>query len=193
MTATTTDRMPPLPPDQLTPAQQDALAQIVAGPRGAAVGPFVVLLRSPELMNRLQRVGEYLRYDKALEARLFELAVLLVARHWDQAFEWAHHHPLALAAGLDPDVVAAVGDGRRPDGMDGPTQAVWELLHQLHTTGAVDDDAYADAVARLGEAGVVEVVAAAGYYTTLAMLMNVARTPPQDGARLPARTGTEAS
>lgn len=193
MTATAADRMPPLPPEQLTAAQQDALAQIIAGPRGAAVGPFVVLLRSPELMNRLQRVGEYLRYDKALDARLFELAVLVVARHWDQGFEWAHHHPLALAAGLPADVVEAVGAGRRPETTDAATAAVWDLLDQLLTTGGVDDDRYARALGALGEDGVVELVAAAGYYTTLALLMNVARTPAQDGARLPERDGREAS
>lgn len=186
------DRMPPLAPEQLDPAQADAMAQILAGPRGNLVGPFVVLLRSPELMNRLQRVGEYLRYDKALEARLFEMAILVVARRWDQGFEWAHHHPLALAAGLDPEVVQAIGEGVRPPRTDEATTAVWELLDQLHATGSVDDDVYGRAAGLLGEPGVVELVATAGYYTTLAMLMNVARTPPQEGARLPERRAAEA-
>ena len=79
----------------LTQAQEKAIQQITSGPRGALVGPFVPLLRSPELMTRLQLVGEYLRYDSVLDDDLFELAVLVVARRWDQQFEWGHHQPIA--------------------------------------------------------------------------------------------------
>lgn len=183
---TTADRLPPLPADQLTPGQRAALDDITAGPRGAATGPFVALLRSPELMTRLQRTGDYLRYQSPLPPPLFEMCVLLVARRWNQQFEWSHHQPLALAAGLDPAVVDAIAEHRRPAGMDEETGAVWDLLDELHRTGDVGDDAYARARDALGEAGVVEIVAAAGYYTTLAMVMNTARTPAQAGPTLPA-------
>jgi 4-carboxymuconolactone decarboxylase len=184
-----TDRMPPLPEEDLSPQQRHARARITAGPRGGASGPFVVLLRAPELMDRVQRVGEHLRFEKQLEPRLFELAILVVARHRDQGFEWAFHHPIALEAGLDPAVAQAVGEGRRPEGAAAEELLVWDLLDQLHRARAVDDALYARAVETLGEAGVVELVTTAGYYTTLAMLMQVAQTPPPDGARLPRRTG----
>lgn len=179
------DRLPPLRADQLTAEQQAALDEITAGPRGGATGPFVPLLRSPELMTRLQRTGEYLRYCSPLPRRLFEMCVLLVARRWNQQFEWSHHQPLALAAGLDPEVVDAIGEDRRPAGMDEAAAAVWSLLDELHRTGEVGDDAYARARDVLGETGVVEIVVAAGYYTTLAMVMNTARTPAQAGPTLP--------
>lgn len=183
------DRMPPLPEDRLTPEQQAALADITAGPRGGAIGPFVPLLRSPELMTRLQRTGEYLRFGSRLDRRLFEMAVLLVARRWDQQFEWCHHHPLALGAGLDPAVADAIAGNRRPPAMDRAAAAVWDLLDELHRTRGVSDETYAAALAELGESGVVELVATAGYYTTLAMVMNTARTPAP-GAPL-ARDGDE--
>src|SRR3954471_4635053 len=93
-TRTMNDRMPPLPPEALTEEQRSAAAELAAGPRGGVRGPFIALLRSPELMKRLQKVGEYLRYESALERRLGEFAMLIVSRHLTQQFEWQVHYPL---------------------------------------------------------------------------------------------------
>lgn len=169
----------------MTPAQRAAAAEISSGPRGAVIGPFAPLLRSPELMTRLQKVGEYLRWESPLDRRLFEMTILWVARWWDQQFEWSYHHPLALEAGLEPAIADAIAEDRRPEGMDAATEAVWDLLDELHRTRAVSDATYARAVAELGEVGVVEVVATAGYYTTLGVVMNTARTAAPSEPRLP--------
>jgi 4-carboxymuconolactone decarboxylase len=189
------DRLPLPAEDALTPAQRAAVAEISAGPRGGVIGPFAPLLRNPELMTRVQKVGEQLRWDGGLERRLFEMAILFVSRWWDQGFEWSHHHPLALAEGLDPAIADAIGEDRRPEGMDPAATAVWELLDELHRTHGVSDEVYERALAELGDAGVVELTVTAGYYTTLAMIMNVARTPVPGGPVLPdvraARAGRE--
>ena len=186
------DRLPPLTAEQMTVEQRAAAAEISSGPRGAVIGPFAPLLRSPELMTRLQKVGEYLRFESPLDRRLFEMTILWVARWWDQQFEWTFHHPLALEAGLDPAVADAIAENRRPDGMDAPAAAVWDLLDELYRTRRVSDATYARGVAELGEVGVVEVVATAGDYSTLATVMNTARTPAPGGPLLPAVRGTGA-
>jgi 4-carboxymuconolactone decarboxylase len=169
----------------MSPKQRAAAEEISSGPRGAVIGPFAPLLRSPELMTRLQKVGEYLRYESPLDRRLFELTILWVARWWDQQFEWSYHHPLALQAGLDPAVADALAQGRRPDVLDADATVVWDLLDELFATHQVSDGTWTAAVDRLGEAGVVEVVATAGYYTTLAVVMNAARTHSPGGSPLP--------
>jgi 4-carboxymuconolactone decarboxylase len=180
--ATGPDRLP-LPP-ALTASQQIAVDRITAGPRGELVGPFVPLLRSPELMTRLQLVGEYLRFDSRLPAHLKELIILLVARQWYQDFEWGHHAPLARAAGLDEQVITAVRDGNVITGPD-DVRAVWRFVSELTERREVSDPTYDAALSVVGDAGVVEVVAMAGYYTTLAMTMNAARTSvPDDYERL---------
>ena len=188
----TADRLPPLTEEQMTADQLVAAAEISSGPRGAVIGPFAPLLRSPELMTRLQKVGEYLRFESPLDRRLFEMTILYVARWWDQQFEWTFHHPLALEAGLDPAVADALAEDRRPEGMDAAAEAVWDLLDELHRTRRVSDGTYARALAELGEVGVVEVVATAGYYTTLATVMNTARTPAPGGPLLPDVRGAAA-
>src|SRR3954447_16391595 len=88
-------RMPPISPEKLTPEQSKAAAEVIAGPRGALSGPFIPALRSPEFMSRLQRLGEYLRYQNALGPKLGEMVMLIVAREWTQQYEWDTHKALA--------------------------------------------------------------------------------------------------
>jgi 4-carboxymuconolactone decarboxylase len=179
------DRMPPIPPEEMTDAQRGAAAALAAGPRGAVLGPFVPLLRSPELMNRLQKVGEYLRFQSALGPRLTELAILWVARRHTQQVEWAIHEPLARKNGIAPEVVAALADGRRPAGLAEDEAVVCDLLEELWANDSVSDPTFHRAVASLGERGLVDLLGLAGYYSLLSMVMNVARTPVPDGAPAP--------
>ena len=183
--ATGADRLPL--PSTLTASQQAAADKVAAGPRGELIAPFIPLLRAPELMTRLQLVGEYLRFDSGLPPHLTELVILMVARRWDQDYEWGHHVPLARAAGLDEDVIAAVRDGGTFTGPD-DVRAVWRLVSELEYRRGVSDSTFDAALRAVDDAGVVELIATVGYYTTLAMTMNAARTPvPDDYERLPAR------
>jgi 4-carboxymuconolactone decarboxylase len=175
--------MPPLAEHELDAAQRAAAAELAATPRGAVVGPFIPALRSPELMTRLQRLGAYLRYDNALGPRLTELAILLTARAWTQQFEWALHVDLAEARGLSRGTIDSIAHGRRPKRMADDEAAVHDFVRELHATQSVSDAVYARAVAALGERGVVDLAAVAGYYTTLAMILNVARTPLPPGKK----------
>jgi len=177
--------MPPLRDAELSAAQRAAAAELAAGPRGGVVGPFIAALRSPELMTRLQRLGEYLRYRNALGHRLTELAILITARAWSQPFEWAMHVGEAEARGISSATIEAIRHGRRPARMAADEAVVHDYLHELGATQTVSDATYARAVAALGDAGVVDLTAVAGYYATLAMILNVARTPVPPGDRSP--------
>ncbi|UGU33508.1 carboxymuconolactone decarboxylase family protein [Mycolicibacterium smegmatis] len=177
------DRLPM--PESLNPEQRRAVERITSGLRGGLFGPFVPLLRAPELMTRVQLVGEYLRFESELPDHLRELLILLVARDWDQDFEWGHHVPLARASGLGEDVIATIAAGGAPVGPH-DVRAFWRLAAELVRGHAVGDATFADAVAAAGEVAVVEAIVTIGYYTTLAMTMNAARTPiPDDYERLP--------
>jgi 4-carboxymuconolactone decarboxylase len=179
------DRMPPIPPERWSDAQRKYAEAIVGGPRGRLNGPFVPLLRSPELMDRAQRVGEYLRYGSAIGTRLSELAILVTSRQWTQQVEWAIHAPIALDVGIAPGVVDAIAHGRRPDAMSDDEAIVHDFCVELHTTRAVTDATYARALARFGEQGVVDLLGINGYYTFLAMIMNGTRTAAPDSAQAP--------
>jgi len=175
------ERMGRIAPENMIETQRNAAAEIASGPRGNVRGPFNVLLRSPELMSPLQKVGEYLRFKCQLERRIAEMATLIAARHWTQNYEWSAHHPLALKAGLKPEVAQAIADGRRPTGMAKDEDIVYDLLTEALQNKSVSDVTYDRALQQFGEQNVVDLLAIAGYYALLGMLMNVARTPLPDG------------
>ncbi len=175
-TAVPPERLPRIPPEKMTEAQKKVAAEIAAGPRGEVRGPFVALLRSPELLSPLQKVGEYLRYKCRLDRRVMEFATLIAARHWTQHYEWHSHHEHAMKAGLKPAIADAIAEGRRPTGMAADEAIVYDLLTETLHNKCVSDPTYARAVAQFGESGVVDLVTLAGYYLTLAMVMNMART-----------------
>lgn len=179
------DRFPPLSPEQMTPEQQRVAREIVAGPRGALVGPFNTWLRSPELADRLQKVGEYVRFQSSIPHALNELAILVTAHAWNAAFEWWAHHRIALKAGLDPAIADAIAAGRRPEGLSEDQRIVYEFCTELQHDRAVSDATFAAAKARFGEQGVADLIGVTGYYTAVAMTLNVARVPVPEGIEAP--------
>jgi 4-carboxymuconolactone decarboxylase len=170
------DRMPEIPADKMTPEQKKAAEEFSAG-RGYAVrGPFAPMLRSPEVMLRAKAMGDYVRFKSTIPPKLNELAICITARQWTQNYEWVAHAKIAKEAGLDPAILKAIADGRRPAKMDADETLVYEFCTELHNNRCVSDTTYERTVKRFGEQGVIDLVAANGYYTFNAMMMNVART-----------------
>jgi 4-carboxymuconolactone decarboxylase len=189
------DRMPPLTAAQMTDAQKKVAAEIAAGPRGKVEGPYWPILRSPGFAGCIQSVGAYFRYHCPLNRRLNEMTALIAARSWSQQFVWDVHILQALDAGLKPGTAQAIADGRRPEEMDDEEATLWDFCAELLATRGVSDPTYERAVAKFGESGVIDVLGILGYYSTLGMIMNVARTrllddrlPPLDALPLQQRS-----
>src|SRR3954447_8625777 len=137
------ERFPTLKPEQMTPAQRQVADAIVAGPRKTMGGPFNAWLRSPAMADKLQQVGEQVRFHSSLPPRLNEFAILITARAWDADYEWYAHYPLALKAGLKPAVAADLANGRRPRGMAADEAAIYDFVTELRRTRRVSDARYA--------------------------------------------------
>jgi 4-carboxymuconolactone decarboxylase len=180
------DRMPPIPAEKYTEAQKKAAAAFEEIRKRTVFGPFVPLIRSPEVMVRAAEMGEYLRYRTSLGQKLSEFVILIMAREWTQDYEWYVHQPEALKAGLKPELVEAVREGRRPQGMAEDEETLFEFVTELNRTRRVSDKTYERAVKTFGEKGVIDIVGIQGYYALLAMALNVSRLElPKDGQRLP--------
>ena len=178
----TQDRMPPIAEAEMTEAQAAAVADFKRTRNTPHVrGPFVPLLRSPELLSRAQRVGEYLRFHSALPPRLSEMAILVAARHWCQQYEWTIHSAIAAEAGLAAGVIDAIAEGRRPVEMAEDEAVLHDFCLELLLNQCVSDTTYARAVDLFAEKGVIDTVGILGYYSLLAMVMNTARTPLCEG------------
>ena len=179
------DRMPAIPAGQLTDAQKKAIEEFKAARRVDISGPFVPLLRSPEVMSRARAMGDYLRFKSSLPPRLSEFVILLTARRWTQQYEWHAHMPLAVQGGLKNEIVVAIAEGRRPEKMAADEEAVYTLWDEVQRTQGATDATYASAVNSVGEQGVIDLLGITGYYTTLAMVMNTTRTPLPAGVKPP--------
>ena len=175
------DRMPPIPMRDMTEAQRRVAAAFEAE-RGYPIrGPWVPLLRSPEVLRLMIDMRSHVRDRSALSPRLTELAILIAAREWTQQYEWSAHAPAAERAGLARAIIAAVADGRRPGQMAEDEAILYDLCVELHRTKSVSDATYERALRAFGQEGIVEAVTIEGYYALLAMVMNTARTPlPED-------------
>jgi alkylhydroperoxidase family enzyme len=137
-------RFPVLTPETLTKEQTKMLKSLLSGPRGGGDvtkasmnsalnrGPFNAWLRSPELGDRLQKVGEYIRFGSSMPRDLNEMAILITARYWTSQFEWFAHSALAIKAGLDPKIIDALAKKKRPSKMTEQQASVYEFCTQLH-------------------------------------------------------------
>lgn len=176
------DRFKPLTYDEMTPAQKTLIEHVLASPRGGVEGPFNALLRSPEMGDLGQQFGAA-RFSTAVPRKLWELAILVTARHWTAQFEWYAHHRSALQAGLSPTICDAIAEGRRPTVMTPAEEAVYNFSSELLDTKEVRDATFKAAKDALGERGVVDLIGVMGWYGTVSMLLNVDRYPLPDGAQ----------
>src|SRR5215510_13642702 len=179
------ERLPPIAAEKMSQEQRLAAEEFKAGRGYDLIGPFAVMVRSPEVMLRAKGLGDYLRFRNVLPKRVSEMVILFTAREWTQEFEWSHHYTYALEAGLAPAVIAAIADGRRPQAMAADEAAAYDFAVELQRRKSVSDESYAKARDAFGEQGVIDLVGIIGYYSLLAMVMNVARTKPDSNTGLP--------
>src|SRR6187200_468880 len=180
-TMATADRMPPIAAEKMTADQKKAAEEFAAGRGYSARGPFAVMLRSPEVMLRAKAMGDYLRFRNVLPKRVSEMVILITAREWTQQYEWAYHYGFALEEGLAKPTIEAIAEGRRPEAMAEDEAAAYDFSIELHRTRRVSDKTYARALQLFGERGVIDLTGVSGYYSMLAIMMNVARTQPDHG------------
>src|ERR1700694_668537 len=186
-TSSAQDRMPPIPADKLDEAQKKA-AEAFAEGRGYEVrGPFVPLIRSPEVMLRAKAMGDYLRFKSTLGPRLNEMVILITAREWTQQYEWNAHHPIALKEGLRREIADAIAEGHRPAGMAEDEEIAYDMDTEILRQKRVSDPSYGRALARFGEQGVIDLLGVLGYYNFLAIVMNATRTGMPEGVAEPLR------
>ena len=177
-------RFPEIRPEQMTDAQKRVYDEIVSS-RGSVRGPFGPLLRSPDLADRWQRLGGYVRFETSLPARLNEFAIIITARFWEAKYEWYAHKPLAIKGGLAAAIAEDLAQNKRPANMKPDEELVYDFCTVLHRQHFVDDKLFQRAMDTLGERGVVDLVAVSGFYSAVSMMLNVGEIPLPPGEKSP--------
>lgn len=178
------ERLPLPASDAMTARQRDVAEGLIKGPRQGIYGPFIPLMRQPDLLERVAQLGEALRFGGQLPADIRELVICLVASQVGNQFEWVMHVPLAVAAGIPATALEAVRNKRAPEGLNEAQQAACDFCVDLLSRHEVGDPVYQRAVASLGEDAVVELSTLIGYFAMVSWVMNVARTPSRPTAEV---------
>lgn len=164
-------RLPKIDPEQYSPRQRE-VAERIAGRRGAVRGPFQVWLNSPEVCERVEALGAFLRFESSLPLRLRELSLLIAARHMDAQYSWNAHVDKTVEEGIPRAAVEAIARGDAPV-FDRPEDtAFYAFCHELLTEHFVSEATFSEALEHFGPDGLVDTVASLGNFTMLGMCLN---------------------
>ena len=183
---------------EMTEEQRALLFNVVNSARAVTNttgnGPFNTLLRSPQVGEMSQQLGNAIRFSSGLSGRLRELATLMAGRAWTSSYEWYAHERYARDEGIDTTVIAAIAEHRRPDldSMPAEDAMVWRVADELLYTRRISDSTYREALAVLGERRLLSTVTIAAYYEYVSMLLNVDRYPLPVDAPLEAAAAAHA-
>jgi 4-carboxymuconolactone decarboxylase len=177
------ERLPTIPSAQYSEEQKQAAADFEAARKAPLFGPFEPMMYSPQVMSHARAMGDYLRYKSAIGNTLSELVILITAQAWTQDYEWGVHYPIALKAGIRKEVADDIAAGRRPATMSSDEQTVYDFTRELLSSKQISDATFERVSSRFGSKGVVDMTGLVGYYTFLAMQLNVAQYQVATGGK----------
>ena len=163
--------------NDLNVEQKKVYDEIVNGPRGKVVGPLRIWLNNPELAKCAQQVGAYARYKTSLDSSLSELAIITTGRVWSSEFEWEHHAPLAIKAGIKKEHVDIISKAKRPIFENEIEQIVFDFSAEANILKNVEENTFNLALEKLGKTKVIDIVGICGYYSLISMTLNVFKVP----------------
>jgi 4-carboxymuconolactone decarboxylase len=174
-------RMPPIEDDKLSP-EQKRVYDVIAGKRKTVRGPFPMWLRNPKLAEHANQFGVVLRDHSTIGRRIFELCVITVCRAGSVQYAWSSHAPQAEAAGVAPEIVAAIRDNRTPDFKKADERVAYEVATEIMASRQLSQAAYDKAIAQFGEQGTVELISTIAYYAMVGIFLKSFDVRPPDGS-----------
>lgn len=184
--ATHSTRFAPLPVESLNEEQKKVYDALVSGPRKGIRGPFNALLRNPQLAQRVGLLGDSVRFENSLPETLREMTILMVARFFKARYEWHAHGTILKGLGFAIEKIDAIAKGKRPPSMTADETIIYEFVTELLNQGDISDVSYENAILRFGELTVLDILATAGYFGFVSMILNAVRLPvPEGGMQLP--------
>jgi 4-carboxymuconolactone decarboxylase len=179
-------RITPVTGKSDVPAKYHQVVDDVVKVFGGVRGPFSVLLHSPRLAARVLPLVTFFREDSVVEPRLRSLAILTAVREREAAYVWAAQVGAARRAGVPEATIDLLRSKADPAALPADERDIILYARQLVRTNRIDQ-ALADALKdRHGVEWLVELAAAANYFSFLSGMVNAFDVPaPPDGDKLP--------
>jgi 4-carboxymuconolactone decarboxylase len=137
--------------------------------RGAVRGGFAIMLASPDIDQRIAHVGTYVRFESPLPPNRRELAAVTVSAELENPFEYVAHARLCRELGVSEVIVKAALDCAPVTGASEDEMLAIDCARQLTRSHKLSDATFEAARKRLGDKGVIDLIAAIGYYAMLAV------------------------
>ncbi len=172
------NRLPPVTREDLNDPMKKAYDAAIAGRAGRVPAGVQAI--------RLHRSGLDVRWDARIGRRLSELAIITIAREYDQPYEWSLHEMEALAVGLEPAIVEVVRHRKALAGLGDKEATIIQLGREI---GAhrVAPDTYARALRLFGRTDLVDMADLMSNYAGTGINLTAANQwmPPQMKQFLP--------
>ena len=166
----------------MTPRQKEVADAIAGGPRGGLRGPYLALIHHPELADKLQALGEHLRYGAAISPANIEMVVLIVARHMNCQYEWFAHERIARnTTDLADSIIKALQINAVPPEMNAEQKTLYQFSKEVIAHGQPTNSTYDEAIKHFGREGVLDIISLVGYYSLIAMVLNTSQIPLPEG------------
>ena len=170
------NRVPELRYELLSELQASILRQLEAT-RGRIPTPYRIWIHSPKLARPLQELGTCLSEETSLSKREFEIAILLIAKHWQAAYVFDVHVREALQVGVPDAVIASIGAGSLPDFAEPRERLLYYVVRSLEQASPPNDELFEDALGAFGHKGLAELLVLCGYFTAVSLAMKLYQLP----------------
>jgi alkylhydroperoxidase family enzyme len=143
----------------------------------------------PELAARMRPLGAGILGHGLLEPRLREVMIHRTCALCGAEYEWGVH-AVAFGGplGFTEEQLAATVNGSTDAGFSEPERAVLRLADELHETGDISNELFAELERHFDAARILELVVTSGWYHTIAFVLKAARVELEPwAARFPSR------
>jgi alkylhydroperoxidase family enzyme len=162
-------RVPLVPDDELDEVAASVLAHFRTEGR-EPIALYRALANVPLLLRSYSVLARSLRSDATTERTLRELVILRSAQLTESEYEWAHHIPMATAAGVRAEQIDALAAWEESTVFDEQERVALRCAEEVHALG-VTDETFAGLERLLGRVGAVEVVLTASFYQAVARIV----------------------
>jgi 4-carboxymuconolactone decarboxylase len=176
-------RLTPITSKEQVPTADHAIADAIVQSRGALQGPFTMFLHSPELAGRVAHLGAYVRFEGSLDMRVRVLAAMTVARELDAVYVWGAQTGGARRLGVPESTITAIRENHAR-GIPPDDAQIVEFTRTLLRKHRVDAAVVKALRERFGDDGFIQLTAAIGYYSLLAMTVNACELEAAPGAEV---------
>ncbi|MEH1847553.1 MAG: carboxymuconolactone decarboxylase family protein [Nostoc sp.] len=190
-------RIPLTKPNELTPVQQslyddidthqvpwaEAVGFVAKVADGSLIGPFNVVLQSPEIVAAFGILQSVEAKNTTLSERVRQVVILTVGSIWKSQYELYAYKAAARKAGITEEAIDALVTGRPSESLTDEEKRAQAFAEEITRNHRVSKEMFDQLKATFGIRGIVDILFLAGCYDIVCSLLNAFEVPvPEDSA-----------